>query len=88
MSEQNLKIFEGIENEVKEKILSQCPEENFQKWTLILIEWEPSNGKWYIIRSGRVAIKIKGEQVSELSEGDIFWEIALLNIEIRIDTRM
>ncbi len=83
MSELNLKIFEGVDEEVKQKILSNCPIETFPLGTIILNEGETSNGKWYVIKSGRVAIKIKGNLVSELGVWEMFGEIALLNEELR-----
>lgn len=86
MSEPNLKIFDGVTEDIKTKILSNCPIEMFPAGALIVNEGEPSNGKWYIIKFGRVAVKIKGNLVSELNIGEMFGEIALLNEELRTAT--
>lgn len=51
-----------------------------------MTEGEPSNGKGYIIESGEVAISIKNQEVTTLTQGQIFGEIALLNEETRTAT--
>ena len=51
-----------------------------------MFEWEESNGKWYIIKNGRVSISIKWNKIAELWSWDIVWEIALLNEEPRTAT--
>lgn len=86
MPTETLKIFDGISEEVKTKIIANCPIEKFENGTIILVEGEASNGKGYIIKSGRVSVKIKGWLVSELTAGDMFGEIALLNEELRTAT--
>lgn len=86
MPAESLKIFDGISEEVKTKIITNCPVEKFMTGTIILVEGEASNGKWYIIKSWRVSVKIKGGLVNELTAGDMFGEIALLNEELRTAT--
>lgn len=81
-----LKIFQWIERDVVDNIIINCEERNFWEGEIIMMEWEPSNGEWYIIKSGSVEINIKWQKVAELSSGDIFWEIALLNEEDRTAT--
>lgn len=82
----NLHIFKGIEESIIDDIIEKCPREFFKKWKVIIQQWEMSNGKGYIIRSGKVKVCINGKQIAELSTGDIFWEIALLNEESRSAT--
>ena len=81
-----LKIFQGIEKQVVDKIIFNCEEKKYSQDEMIIIEWEESNGNGYILKSWRVAISIKWQQIAELWEGDMFWEIALLNEEKRTAT--
>ena len=82
----NLKIFSWIDKETVEKIILNCEEEKFGKDEIIMVEWEESNGKWYIIKNGRVSISIRWNKIAELWSWDIVWEIALLNEEARTAT--
>ena len=81
-----LKIFQGIERDVVDNIILNCEDRAFWSGEIIMMEWEQSNGEWYIIKSGQVEINIRWQKVAELSSGDIFWEIALLNEEDRTAT--
>ncbi len=82
----SLKIFEWIDKETVDHIFLNSKEEKFNTWEIIFFEWENSNWKWYIIKSWKIAIKIKWSKIAELWEWDIFWEIALLNEEQRTAT--
>ena len=79
----DLEIFKGIDKSVVEEIILSSPEKEFKSWEVILSEWEISNGEWYIIKSWKVKVTIKWEEVAELFSGNMFWEIALLNEEER-----
>lgn len=82
----NLTIFNWIEDEVVQEIVNECNHKSFSVWTNIITEWDDSNWEWYIIISWRVWISINNSTIAELSEWDIFWEIALLNEEKRTAT--
>jgi len=82
----NLGIFKWINKEVVDEIIMQAPIENFKAWEIIILEWDKSNNKWYIIKKWRVKISIKWQKIAELWKWDIFWEIALLNEEERTAT--
>lgn len=82
----NLEIFKWVSHDIVEKIISDCEERNFKEGEKIIQEWEKSNWEWYILKSGRVSIKIWWKKIAELSSWDIFWEIALLNEEERTAT--
>jgi len=82
----SLKIFSWIDKNIVEEIVLNSMEKEFKARELILIEWAPSNGEWYIIKKWRVAINIKWQKVAELGAWDIVWEIALLNEENRTAT--
>lgn len=84
----NLTIFQGIEKETIDHIILNCEQRSYEDQTMIMIEWEASNGEGYIIKSGRVNISIGGNKIAELSEWDIVGEIALLNDEQRTATVM
>lgn len=79
----NLSIFQWIEKETIDKIITNCEERTYDEHTMILMEGEESNGEWYIIKSWKVFISIGGQKVAELNAWDIFGEIALLNDEQR-----
>jgi len=82
----SLKIFQWIERDVVDNIILNCEDRPFWSGEIIMMEWEKSNWEWYIIKSGQVEINIRWQKVAELSAGDIFWEIALLNEEDRTAT--
>lgn len=82
----NLKIFDWIESQVVEKILSYAPTEGFNSWDVIFNEWELSNWKSYIIKTWIVEVEINWNKIAELSDWEMFWEIALLNEEARTAT--
>lgn len=82
----NLEIFKWIEENIVEEIILSCEEKSYKQWEIILIEGSLSNWEWYIIKSWKVKISIKWQKVAELSSGNIFWEIALLNEEERTAT--
>ena len=81
-----LKIFQWIEKEVVDKIILNCEERNYAQGEIIVFEGEESNGNGYILMSWKVTISIKGQQIAELWEGDMFWEIALLSEDKRTAT--
>jgi CRP-like cAMP-binding protein len=81
-----LKIFQWIDKDVVDNIILNCRDKTFGEGEMIMAEGETSNGEWYIIKSGRVAISIKGQKIAELGQWDIFGEIALLNEEDRTAT--
>jgi cGMP-dependent protein kinase len=82
----SLKIFQWIEKDVVDNIILNCEDRPYWSGEIIMMEWEQSNWEWYIIKSGQVEINIRWQKVAELSAGDIFWEIALLNEEDRTAT--
>lgn len=82
----NLKIFSWISEDIVIKLLQNCKIEQFTEWSTIFKEWESSNWKWYIIKSWDVEIQIEWKNIAQLYQGDIFWEIALLNEEERTAT--
>lgn len=82
----NLKIFDWIETSIVDKILSYAQIETFNSWDVIFNEWELSNWKSYIIKSGIVEVEIKWNKIVSLWEWEMFWEIALLNEEVRTAT--
>lgn len=82
----NLKIFEWLEKETIQFIVNNCKKESFMEWEIILLQGDESNGKWYIIESGEVWVKIWWNEVATLGSGEIFGEIALLNEDKRTAT--
>jgi len=82
----NLKIFSWIDGNVVDKILENAEKKEFSAGEIIINEGEENNGKGYIIEHGEVSVKMKGKEIGKLWEGEMFWEIALLNEEQRTAT--
>ena len=82
----SLKIFNGFDKGLVDKIVENCETREYPEWQTIIVEWEIANGEGYIIKKWRVSISIRWKKIAELSSGDIFWEIALLNEEPRTAT--
>lgn len=82
----SLKIFTWLEKNIIDIIIKNSPSEVFSPGEIIIIEWTPSNGKGYIIKSWEVDIEIGWKKIAELWAWEIFWEIALLNEEKRTAT--
>lgn len=79
----NLKIFNWLNKETIDFILKNSNIETFSSWEIILMQWEESNWKWYIIKSWEVSVELWWKEVARLKSWEIFWEIALLNEEER-----
>ncbi len=82
----SLKIFEWFDKEIVDSIIDNCETRLINSWEMIIVEWEESNGEWYILKRWKVSISIGWNRIAELSSWDIFWEIALLNEEERTAT--
>lgn len=78
-----LKIFDGIESQIVDDIIKNCEHRVFNDGEMIIMQEEESNGEWYIIKKWSVNVSINGDSIAQLSTGDIFGEIALLNEEQR-----
>lgn len=73
-------LFDGLENEQIDKILSLMEEEVFEAGTDIIVEGT-YNGKIRFIVEGRVAV-VKNEIVLvELGEGAVFGEMEVVDVE-------
>lgn len=81
-----LKIFNWLNKDSIDFILKNSKIEKFSSWEIILLQWEESNWKWYIIKSWEVDVEIGWKQIAKLWDWEIFWEIALLNEEERTAT--
>lgn len=81
-----LKIFTWLEKNIIDIIMKNSPSEIFHPGEIIIIEWTPSNGKGYIIQSWEVKVEIGWKHITTLWAGEIFWEIALLNEDLRTAT--
>lgn len=81
-----LKIFHGLDKSVIKSIIDNCESRDYWDGEMIIMEWEESNWEGYILKNGRVSVSIGWNHVVDLSAGDIFWEIALLNEEERTAT--
>ncbi len=82
----SLEIFKWIDREVVDHIIVTCSDRNYSEWEIIISQWEDSNWEWYILKNGKVSIEIGWSKIAELTPGNIFWEIALLNDEQRTAT--
>lgn len=80
---EKLNIFSWLDENTIEEILLNTEEKLFSKWQILFIQWNESNGEWYIIKSWKVKVSIDQNQVAILWSWDIVWEIALLNEDKR-----
>ena len=80
----NLEIFSWIEKDIIDEILKNSKIEKYSFWEYVLLEWDDTNWKGYIIKSWEVLVEINNKEVAKLSTWEIFWEIALLNEEQRV----
>lgn len=81
-----LRIFNWLDKNVIDLIINNSSIEEFSSWSIIIMQWDTSNWKWYIIKSWLVSVEIWWKEVAQLWEWEIFWEIALLNEEERTAT--
>lgn len=81
-----LKIFQWLEKNIIDIMINNLETELFSPGEIIIIQWTPSDGKWYIIKSWEVSVEIWGKEIAKLWAGEIFWEIALLSEEERTAT--
>lgn len=81
-----LKIFHWLDKSVIKNIIDNCESREYWDGEMIIMEGEESNWEGYILKNGRVSVSIWGNHIVDLSSGDIFWEIALLNEEERTAT--
>ena len=79
----NLEIFSWIEHSVIDSILTNCEEASFSSWNIIIQQWDASDWKWYIIKTGSVKVSIEQKIIATLHEWSMIWEIWLLNEEER-----
>lgn len=78
-----LKIFSWIDKKIVDSIIELSEKRKYKNGEIIISEGEESNSEWYIIKKWNVDISINAKKIAELSSGDIFWEIALLNEDKR-----
>lgn len=81
-----LRVFNWLDKNIIDSIINNSTIEKFHSWDVIIMEWDSSNWKWYIIKSWLVSVEIWGKEVAQLWKWEIFWEIALLNEEKRTAT--
>lgn len=81
-----LKIFSWLQKKDIDAIITSSPQKSFKKDEVIFVQWEKNDWNAYIIIKWSVWVNIFNKEVSELWEWEIFWEIALLNDELRTAT--
>jgi len=79
----DLKIFEWVEDYLVDRIVAEVPKETYNKWDIILNEWEKTNWKAYVIDYWNVEVFHKGKKIGALWRWEMFWEMALLREEDR-----
>jgi CRP-like cAMP-binding protein len=83
---QKLPLFEGVDILAIDSLVNACSLETYDEGSVIMSEWDQSNGQAYIIISGSVDVFIGWEKISSLGEGAIFGEYALICNENRSAT--
>lgn len=79
----DLKIFDWIDSDTLNNIILTSKVKNYSKWSIVIRQWDISNGEWYIIKYWKVEVLINWKKVKELWEWEIFGEIALLSEDER-----
>ncbi|MCD5385066.1 cyclic nucleotide-binding domain-containing protein [Candidatus Gracilibacteria bacterium] len=82
----DIKLFEGVDLGYVKMIIDNSRRIKVKKDEVILYEGGESNGKAYIIQDGVVRVEIGGKEVSKLTNGEIFGEMALITDDKRIAT--
>ncbi|EKE27339.1 MAG: Sensor protein [uncultured bacterium (gcode 4)] len=88
MAKDNIYIFEGLSKEEISYFILMSETQYFKKWDKIIVEWDTSNNKAYIIEKWSVEVHKDWEKIATLWEWEIFWEIALIINEPRTATVM
>jgi CRP-like cAMP-binding protein len=76
-------LFEWISKELVNFIIDNSRRVEYTAWDYVLHQGQESDENAYIIQSGTAKVEIDGEELKNLEEWDIFWEIALITSEKR-----
>lgn len=79
-------FFQWIDSKFIEKIIDNSRRENIKSWEIIIEQWDKPDNNAYIIQEGSVWVFINWNFITELKEGNVFWEIALVTDESRTAT--
>lgn len=79
-------IFKDISKDFINIVVDNSRRAEFEKWKIILKQWDFSNLEAYIIQSWEAEVSIYDKVVKTLWPGEIFWEIALVTNEPRTAT--
>ncbi|MDD3646097.1 MAG: cyclic nucleotide-binding domain-containing protein [Candidatus Gracilibacteria bacterium] len=76
-------LFEGIDSDFINLIVDNSRRLEINSGEYIIRQGENSDDSAYIIQDGNAIVEIDGKEVKELTEGNIFGEIALITDEPR-----
>ena len=82
----DLKFFEGINLSAINMIIDWARRLEFNKWDIIINQWDKSDWNAYIIQDWEVWVIMDTKEISTIWEWEIFWEIALITDEPRTAT--
>lgn len=82
----DIELFQGINMDYISMIIDKSRREEYPKWEKIISQWDKSNGSAYIIQEWEVKVEINWNEIAKITEGNIFWEIALITDEVRVAT--
>jgi CRP-like cAMP-binding protein len=82
----NLYLFADVDETLLASVAARSSVVAFPAGTVVVAEGDESNGEAYVIVSGKVAVSIGGETVSNLGKGEIFGEYALVSSDARTAT--
>lgn len=76
-------LFEWIDSDFINLIVDNSRRLEINSWEYIIRQWENSDDSAYIIQDWNAIVEIDWKEVKELTEWNIFWEIALITDEPR-----
>lgn len=79
----DIKLFEWVDVEYIAMIIDNSRRIEKKANDVIIHEWAESNGCAYIIQEWIVRVEMNWTEISKLKEWDFFWEMALINVEVR-----
>jgi len=82
----DLKIFEWVDISAINMIIDNARREEHNSWDIIITAWDNSDWNTYIIQEGEVWVFMDKKEISSITEGAIFGEIALITNEPRTAT--
>ena len=79
-------VFQDIDIEAIKMIIDNSRRVDYIEWDTVLHQWADSDNTAYIIQEWQVKVVKDWEEIAQIDEWNIFWEIALITNEPRTAT--